>query len=111
MGGQINQCTCIQRMIFITLKTTRSGSIFRFYGARLKQWLNAGALIDFPSLTKSVIISNRTTSIIGLFIFVFIMSGCGAVETFAHEVQVEAGEAGQPVAGAQVRAEIGVRNV
>lgn len=39
------------------------------------------------------------------------MSGCGAVETFEHEVQVEAGEAGQPVAGAQVRAEIGVRNV
>ena len=39
------------------------------------------------------------------------MSGCGAVETFEHEVQVEAGEAGQSVAGAQVRAEVGVRNV
>src|SRR5688572_8807878 len=102
-------------MIFTTLKTIRSGSIFKFYGARLKLLLNVGALTDFPRLfhpgTETVINLNRATFILGLLISVFLMSGCGAVETFEHEVQVEALGTGQPVVEAQVRAEIGVRAV
>jgi cyclophilin family peptidyl-prolyl cis-trans isomerase len=53
----------------------------------------------------------RFANIVLLLILVFIIGACGAVETFEQAIQLEAAETGQPIVGAQVRAEIGVRDV
>lgn len=50
-------------------------------------------------------------NIVLLLISVLIIGACRSVEAFEQEIHVEAGETGQPIAGAQVRAEIGVRDV
>jgi len=57
----------------------------------------------FPTLFQRYVL--LTTLLLSLF-----LTGCAQVETFPHEIKVEAAGTGQPIAGATVFARMGVRD-